>query len=397
MRRTWKLVVGALLAGLCAARADETIPVDSPAFVFSPGTWTGDAGRGGHLFRQTWNPGAYFRVTWEDPNPKPAAKLLLDVSTYPANLRPPQLTYCADGVWKSKVSCAREVVLEDLAGAGRHELCVFLSWSQQTERWGGTGRSGLNVLRVTGLQVDDGSRPVPAVRRPKWALIVGDSITEGSGASELAPYSHLLGQALWTQGYEYGLSACGWSGWLNKGDNPPGDVPGYYVVAGSTNGVGGQYDDAASRWNKLDGNGHSLLDARGHLSGWGQDGEEPALILVNYGTNDALHRSNPSDTQASMVQGLAALRASAPDAQLLVLIPFGQYFARELNHAVDLHRQSHPTDRRVAVLDLGPAVARALNAKNGVLGGLHPNDRGHALFAATLLPQVLASLNPPAR
>jgi hypothetical protein len=31
--------------------------------------------------------------------------------------------------------------------------------------------------------------------------------------------------------------------------------------------------------------------------------------------------------------------------------------------------------------------------KNGVLGGLHPNDRGHALFAAKIIPQVLAILN----
>ena len=120
------------------------------------------------------------------------------------------------------------------------------------------------MLRVTGLQVDAGSRPLPATRRAKWGLIVGDSITEGSGATELAPYSHLVGQALWTLGYEYGLSACGWSGWLNRGDNPPGDVPGYYVVSGSANGAGGRYDDAASRWNKLDGNNHSLLDAAGH-------------------------------------------------------------------------------------------------------------------------------------
>jgi lysophospholipase L1-like esterase len=251
----------------------------------------------------------------------------------------------------------------------------------------------LNVLRVTGLQVDAEGRPVPASPRPKWALIVGDSITEGCGASELAAYSHLVGQALQTQGYEYCVSACGWSGWINKGDNPPGDVPGYYVVRNSSNGAGGQYDDAASRWNKIDGNGHSLLDSKGHISAYGKTGQEPSLILINYGTNDALHRSNPTDTLASIIQSLAALRESAPAAQIIVIIPFGQYCAKELREAVEIHTNRHPTDAEIAVIDLGPSVARTLAAKNGLMGGLHPNDRGHAIFAAKIIPQVMAILD----
>jgi len=248
------------------------------------------------------------------------------------------------------------------------------------------------VLRVTGLQVDADSKPIPAAPDAKWAMIVGDSITEGCGATELAAYSHLVGQALRTQGYEYCVNACGWSGWINKGDNPPGDVPGYYVVSHSSNGAGGQYDDAASRWNKIDGNGHSLLDAAGHISAYGNPGQEPALILINYGTNDALHKSNPSDTQASMVQSLAALRASAPAAQIIVLIPFGQYYAKELKLAVETHRKSHPADTKVSIIDLGPTPARTL-ATNGLLGGLHPNDRGHAIFAAQIIPQMMAILH----
>jgi lysophospholipase L1-like esterase len=224
-------------------------------------------------------------------------------------------------------------------------------------------------------------------------LIIGDSITEGCGATELAAYSHLMGQALQTQGYEYCTNACGWSGWINKGDNPPGDVPGYYVVVNSRNGAGGQYDDAASRWNKIDGNRHSLLDSKGHISAYGKAGEEPSLIMINYGTNDALHKSNPSDTFASIIRSLAALRTSAPDAQIIVIIPFGQYYARELKEAVEIHKKAHPADAKIAIIDLGPAVARTLSAKNGLMGGLHPNDRGHALFAAKIIPQVMTILH----
>ncbi|MHB1082886.1 MAG: SGNH/GDSL hydrolase family protein [Prosthecobacter sp.] len=395
MKHHFILFTALLLSPLAALHAADpvTLPVDSPAVIFSPGNWTGDSGRSGKLFRQTWNAGAYFRVTWETTHPKPTAKLLLDTSTFPPGFSGPQIAYCIDGVWKSKIPCANEIVIEDLQRAGPHELCVVFQSSQQKERWGSAGKSGLNVLRVTGLQLDPESHPVPNPPAAKWAMIIGDSITEGIGATELSPYSQLIGQALQTQGYEYCINACGWSGWINPGDNPPGDVPGYYVIKNSTNGTGGQYDDAASRWNKIDGNNHSLLDSQGHLSADGQPGHEPALILINYGTNDALHKSNPSDTQASIIQSLAALRRSAPDAHIILLIPFGQYYAKELKHAVATHQQTHPSDKKISLIDLGPTAARSLAPKNGLLGGLHPNDRGHALFAAKIIPQVLTILN----
>lgn len=381
---------------ICAGDS-VTIPVSSPAFVFSPGNWVGDDGRSGNLFRQTWNSYAYFRVAWETPSATPQAKIILDTSTYAPSFRPPTLAYCIDGIWKANVKCTDEIVVPDIKNAGKHELVVCLQNSEQKERWGSEGKSGLNVIRVTGLQVDEGSTPVPDAPRGKWALIIGDSITEGIGASVISPYSNLIGQALQTQGYEYGISACGWSGWLNKGDNPPGDVPGYYVISNSSNGVGGQYDDAASRWNKIDGNRHSLLDSQGHISAYGKTDQEPSLILINYGTNDALHKSNPSDTVASITQCLAALRKSAPKAQIVLLIPFGRYCLTEITAAVKNYRESQPGDQKISVIDLGPGVPRNLGVKDGLMGGLHPNDRGHALFAAQIIPQIITLLNSGAK
>ena len=77
---------------LMAYSADTvTIPVDSPAFVFSPGNWTGDEGRGGKRYRQTWNPGAYFRVTWESETTNVVPALLMEASTYNGSFNPPTL------------------------------------------------------------------------------------------------------------------------------------------------------------------------------------------------------------------------------------------------------------------------------------------------------------------
>lgn len=390
LKLTWIVLAAQIVTvSLIAEEAPlTTLPVDSPAFVFSPGNWTGDEGRAGKEFRQTWNAGAYLRVAWETTNTHPTAKLLLGTSTNAHSA--PTLAYNIDGVWKTGVPYANEIAITNLTGTGRHTLCVCLQSSEQANRWGSEGQSGLNVLRVTGLQVDPGSTPVPATAKPRWALIVGDSITEGIGAGPLASYAHLLGQALQTQDYEYGISACGWSGWLVKGDNPPGDVPGYYVVTNAQTGAGGQYDDAASRWNKIDGNRHSLLDAQGRLSAYGQSGQEPSLIVINYGTNDRLRNSDTNDLVASIGQCLEALRAGAPGAHIVLIIPFGQFHAPVIKEAVAAYAKHHPSDRKLAVIDLGLEVARSLT---GVMGGLHPSDLGHANLAAKLIPQVMTILN----
>ena len=388
------LWVGVVAGTAVFSRAQETvtIPVDSAAFVFSPGTWVGDAGRGGRRFRQTWNPGAYFRVTWESDTTNTVPTLLLDVSTHDGSFTPPILACNLDGIWTPDLRCANEVAVPGMDPRRRnHVLTGYLKTSAQVKRWGTENASGANVVRLAGLRVASGSVPVSNAARPKWALIVGDSITEGVGANNLEGYAHLVGQAFRAMDCEYAVSACGWSGWLHRGDNPPGDVPGYYVVSNSVNGAGGQYFDALSRWNKIDAR-HSLLDADGRISAYGAVGQEPSVILVNYATNDAIHPTNVSDLKASMAQGLKALRMAAPEAHLFILVPFGQYRAAEIHATIDAYRAEHPQDKKLSIIDLGPDAARALSAKNGYWGGLHPNPRGHATFAAQVIARMMKVL-----
>jgi lysophospholipase L1-like esterase len=372
-----------------------TIPVDSPAFVFSPGNWTGDKGRGGAAYRQTWNSGAYFRIYWTSTSATPTATLLLDTSTHDGTFGPPELTYNVDGLWTANVPSKSEINIAKLAGAGNHVLTVYFTTSEQKFRWGSAGTSGKNVLRVKGLKADAGAKAGTGVAGSKWMLEIGDSITEGSGAGEgrsdnLSAYSYFVGQAMQTQDFEYGVSACGWSGWLRPGDNPPGDVPAYYAISGSKDGEGGVYDDAASRWNKLDAD-HSLLDSRGHLSAYGGTGQEPAIITINYGTNDDFMKSNVSDTQASVTQCLTALRVAAPAAHIFVMIPFEQFEVPQLKAGVLAYQTAHPKDSKVAIIDLGKTAGRSLD-DNGYWGGVHPNMRGHAVFATRIVAHLLAAM-----
>jgi hypothetical protein len=368
--------------------SSTTIPVNSPAFVFSPANWTGDQGRGGGVFRQSWYPGAYFRVTWSTTNENPSADILLDTTPLQDVKKKPEMTYNVDGVWTDNISCsADDIKVSGLKGAGAHMLTVYFKTSEQSNRWGSAETSGKNVLRVTGLRVDADSKPEAAQVGTRWALIVGDSITEGSAANSgnsdnLSDWSFLVGQGLQERGYEYGVSACGWSGWIRPGDNPPGDVPAYYMVSG------GAYDDAKSRWSKIDGGmNHSLLDAHNHLSAYGDAAQEPSLILINYGTNDDLSHSNASDIQASITQSLAALRSSAPQAAIYLIVPFGQYALKPLQDGLAAYQASAPEDKKVFLIDLGKPTANAL-AANGYWSGLHPNLRGHAVFACKILSKI---------
>ncbi|MBI1374487.1 MAG: hypothetical protein GC159_17355 [Phycisphaera sp.] len=394
------LTLAPLLSAPRASAADDAapskvLPVDSSAFVFSPGNWVGDAGRAGKVYRQTWYPGAYVRITWTSAASKVAPVLTLDTSMFAGHNSPPVLACNLDGVWSGDVPCAPEITLDGMTGPGKHTLTVYVKKEEQKNRWGTPGQSGANVTRITGLKVDADAQPADVATKPRpWALIVGDSITEGIGANELEGYSHLVGQGLGALGYEYCISACGWSGWIHRGDNPPGDVPAYYNITDSADGVGGTYHPDDSRWHMVDAN-HSLLDSRGHLSGYGDVGQEPAIILINYGTNDAIHKGMiPSDVQASITQCLPVLRHAAPNAHLFILIPFGQYKAAELKQAVAAYNAAHPDDHGVHLIDLGPEAARALTVKNGYWGGLHPNPRAHATFGAQITAQIVATIKP---
>ncbi len=82
------------------------------------------------------------------------ARILWDTAMYRTNFKAPQIADVIDGVWHSKISCTNEISLAGIRDGGKHESTVYLIQSQQMKRWGSLGKSGLNVLRLTGLQRD---------------------------------------------------------------------------------------------------------------------------------------------------------------------------------------------------------------------------------------------------
>lgn len=384
----WAIIVGLLACG-AGAKANVIWAVNSPAARFSPGNWAGDTGRGGSVRRTTWNNGAWCAWTWTTTSAAPTATLNITNQT-PGSA----VSYFLDGALTDNVAVPAQggIALAGLSGSGQHRLIVYTRNSVQNDRW-----SGKNAFNVTGLTVDDGARPVPAAPARPWVLIVGDSITEGIQAdngrdSALSDYSFLVGQGLMAAGYDYSVSACGYSGWLRPGD-AGGDVPAYFAVRGDAS------SDADSRWDKINAQ-TSLLDAQGHLSAYGGLGQEPALILINYATNEALSSVSLAEMRQSVTGCLAALRRTAPNARIVVLVPPGladqRIYARgpdaitALKDGVTAYGKAHQADTRLTLLDLGPLAAHAL-ASRAYGGGVHPNAAGHAYLAPLVLQGLIAA------
>ena len=387
-------------ASYTATTTPITIGVSSAAAFHSPGNWAGDTGRGGSVSRKSWNNGAYGSYTWSTAAASPTAKLLL------SNATGGSISYFLDGAETDAVAVPTSggITISGVT-TGSHILRFFLRQSPQSARWVNAGTAA-NVFVDAGLTVDGASTPGTAPAFNKWIMEIGDSITEGiqaaNGADDnLADYSFLAGQGFMVAGYDYCVSACGYSGWLKTGDSG-GDVPAYYFVSGSTAGAGGTYADASSRWNKVDGL-NSLLDTNSHLSAYGGTGQEPAAIFLNYGVNEDLNGLSISDTQASVQQALVALRAAAPLAQIIVSVPFGLYntavygsgpsYVTAIKSGVAAYQAAVPSDTRTTLLDLGTTVSNVL-ASTVYGAAVHPNIRGHAYLAPLVVQSVLNRLTP---
>jgi hypothetical protein len=378
---TRSIVLPLLIIGWIASAAGaKTVPVDSPAVQFSPGLWVGDAGRGGSKFRETWNNGAWVKFDWSSG---PNGSAAIHIGNAAAGSF---VSYFVDGRLTDAVAIAADGTIEMKGlSAGDHELILYTRNSRQRDRWDPKDATP-NRYRVTGFDIDDGSSPRPiAVHRP-WVLIIGDSITEGIMAgpdghdTSICDWAFLVDRGLDRAGYDTSVNACGWSGWVNPGDETQ-DVPGYFLP------------NDEGRWDKIDA-ATSLLDKDGHLSGNGKPGDEPAMILFNYGTNEVLHGKSKEEMQIAITQSLAALKKAAPKAKIAILIPPGLYDQKIYPTGpafVEAIKAAVKPDERVSLIDLGPDVGHAW-ASPVYGGGVHPNAAGQAYVAPMILEGVLKEL-----
>ncbi|NHN88361.1 hypothetical protein [Acetobacter conturbans] len=373
-----------------------TLAVDSAAFLFSPGNWSGDEGRDGSAWRSTWNVGAWFQVAWLASS-TPTATLHLGPENTGA-----YITYFLNNVVTSTLSAQTDLTLSDIVPGQINTLEVFLTRTPTTSRW----NKGTNCLTVSGMTVDAASSAGYVVTARPWGKLVGDDTTEGTMADNgtdnvLSSYSYLLLRAMEVAGYATGVSACAGSGYITPGDTTQ-DVPAFYSVSGSSNGAGGLYDDTKSRWNLID-SGISALDSDSMLSAYGDGSTQPAWIAFNLLAQDALAYASQSDAQAAMTQSLLAHREAAPDAWLFAVMPFGFHYATTysatwpqiFNNAVSAYKSANPDDDQFVVIDVGTRLSVLLESNRGwytSTDGHQLLEPGHAIFAATVATLMLGSM-----
>lgn len=368
------------------------ITPDNAMFKYSPGNWKGDSGRTGSSWRQSWNLGAYFFATWS-AGPTPTATIKMTNASTSA-----MVSYYLNGVLVDNVAANADISISNIVANTTNNIIFYVRSSPITARW----NNGANTVKFSGITLDAGSSAGTAPVANPWVLMVGDSITEGYRAdngsdSTLSDYSFLVGQALFTKGYDYCVSACGSSGYLDYGDSSA-DVPPYYDVISGTYQVN-------SRWNKID-NGVSLLDSNSQISSYGSTNTTPSLIIINYGTNEYLNTDNTTDLRNAITQCVAALRGAAPTAYILIMIPFclqntteypNQAYTTAITNGVADYQSANPGDTKVNLVNYGVTLANTIQytASNTMYmntDGLHPNVKGHAFVAPIVLQTILNKL-----
>jgi len=355
-----------------------TIPCTDGHFFFSPGNWDhlapGTFGVASHTM-QASAPGAYvkFAVTG-------TVNLSLGIDTAPlaGYSVPPTVRYSINGASWADVSLTNQnsIALSSSLGPGTvNQVEVYFINSSTTDgtgiRWGSSGVSPTDVVRITGITIDNGGAiSAYGALKPKRALIYSDSIGEGqhvlsSGANDaLQAFPTVL--AL-TMNAEYGQVCYGGQGFETIGNV---GIPPFMST-------------------------YSLYSAGRGRSFAGLD-----YIFVVHGGNDA-RQSTPvagSTIQADVATLLPSLRSLAGSSTdiFICTAPFGGY-ASDLEAAVAAYKTAHGDDA-VHHLDAGAYFPDGTftitfgGTTEWTFDGVHPNIYGSARFGAALGAAALTAL-----
>lgn len=347
-----------------AGSSNVTIPFSDARIYYSPYTWDTYAS-----YKSSNNAGAYFKFGFTGTS----VQLNFDVSAMVAANLPaasyPIVRMVLDdtNVIDYPLTSSGGVKLSSIA-AGSHSFHVhFLATDDNT---GDIWVTPVQALRLLSVVLDNGaSISAPASTRSKLHLHYGDSISRGymaAGTNNVQPASNnsmLTVPPALAQMFdaEYGQVAYSGQGYEVSGNG--GVVP------------------VLSAWN-LYSAGRSRLATGGLLS------PQPDYITIEHGTNGA-----SSVTAADVKSFLVALRAAAPNAKIIQMVPRGG-FART---AVTAGFASFG-DTNSYIVDIGTSYQTGISNYTGTsnmysVDGLHPNPLANMRCAAAFAGKIQAALN----
>lgn len=356
------IVLGIVLllhASAVSAYATENatqISIDHAHLFFSPFNWRKD----GDIYAQTNNPGAYLRCRFTGSS----IRLKVDVSMLSgvASGSYPEIAYQINqGPVTRRILNASDESITLAVGLDAkqiHAVTVWFRSSQAIDRW----VTPVNVIRVTGLELDPGHDLVAPMLRPARGLIYSDSngigwaINSAGGSHNAADatkaWTALLGSLLDAEIGNVSFSAQGWD---RIGTN---NVPRFY---GTT--------DPQRAWNLYSAGQSRLVD--------GLLDPQPDWILINQGTNDGFNGVPEGTIQSRFQSWMAAVRLAAPDAHIIVMVPPHGYARAPLTSGFDTVADANST-----LIDFGLDFDELIQSPAySHDGGLHHNTAGHILIA----------------
>ncbi|MEV6348140.1 GDSL-type esterase/lipase family protein [Actinoplanes sp. NPDC051851] len=214
-----------------------------------------------------------------------------------------------------------------------------------------------------GLVLDSGASTYRLAQPAKGVEFVGDSITAGYTATNVAlsSYPWIIGENLGTAHTQVALSgAC-----LRE-----------LTAAESTRGI--RCYGLEDRYTKLSFNDGS--------ADWNFALFQPNVVVINIGTNDVGHGVTSADFLVAYQHLLQIVRERNPQAAILALRIFKGSWAPETAQAVTNRKAAG--DTKVTYVD----TTGWWNGSTMTDDGTHPNDYGHQVLAGYLQPIVAAAL-----
>ncbi len=315
------------LASCSVASASTEVTVSDPNVFYSPYNWH----RSGSEYAQTPNPGAYMKVGFTGTS----LTMKIDVSSFTKANVPaghyPMVRYSIDNgpatdlqltPLTASIECAKGLK------EGSHTLLFqYVAGYVFLDFW-----SPINAIRVTGLTLDDGAKTVAPPQEKRFALFLGDSITNGD--DNIATFKGGITNEVDTQdatiGYpsvvaaatkaEYGVVAYGGASW------------GSTAADGATPGL-------MTFWSMVDKEHSRLVD--------GKFSPIPDDIYVNMGENRA-----PS--QDDVINLASSLRsASSLETNIFFIVPFSGRAREPIVRAVTRLQETAGWPPRLYLIDLG--------------------------------------------
>jgi len=355
---------------LSGAQADTevTVNIRDSNVVTSPYNW-----RKGADFIETNNPGAYLKLGFTGSY----VKASFDTSAYDAlgasSGNYPKVRVTVDGVSKDiqLTSGSPLVTLASGLSTGNHTLELgFVSTLNSYDRW----NTPANVVRITEFRLSPGGGTFAPGLRAKRMILFADSHGEGvrinngnsnpTGNDALKAFSAQIAANF---GAELGNVSFGGQGWTVKGS---GNVAPVYNSSDSLKG-----------WGRYSGN-----NSRMPLE------PAPDYVVMIHGHND--HNANVSDSTVSAraAAWLSDVRASAPNADIFLVVPFKGFKRAALASAYSSYTSGNPDDTKAHFIDLG-AEAESIMVNNSHDGGVHMNATGHVLMSNLLTKAMQGALS----